>query len=152
MDLVCFVHILLSLIQVKHLAISVYKPFTESSTGRCAIQLGLPFAQQKFSAFWLSWFWLDGDEKHFCGLSFHICQLPFHLFRFLPSLHGCTRHFCVRPFINPTYFLFFFCQFSLLSLFIDLRDHWNHVEKSILVAFWHAWRSKNIEKTPQSLF
>lgn len=93
-----------------------------------------------FSRF--SWFWLDGDEKCFCGLSLHICQLPFHLFRFLPALHGCTRRFYVRSFINPTYFLFFFCQFSLLSHFSNLRDHWNNVEKSVLVAFWHAWRSK----------
>lgn len=141
MDLVCFLQILLSLTQVKHLAISMYKPFTESSTGSCGT-VHLSFSQQKFSAFLLSWFWLDGDEKHFCGLSFLICQLPFHLFRFLPALHGCTRCFCIRPFINHTYFLFFFFQFSLLSHFSNLRDHWNHVEKSIVVAFLHAWRSK----------
>lgn len=30
-------------------------------------------------------FWLDGDENSFCGLSFCICQLPFHPFRFLPG-------------------------------------------------------------------
>lgn len=44
--------------------------------------------------------------------------------------------------IHKSYLLFFFCQFSLLSHFSNLRDHWNRVEKSVLVAFWHAWRSK----------
>lgn len=35
MDFLCFLQVLLSLTQVKHLAISVYKPFTEFPAGRC---------------------------------------------------------------------------------------------------------------------
>lgn len=150
---VCFLKSLPSLTQNKHLAISMYGPFTVSSAGRCGTVTPLIFTVNILCllAFLIltSWWW---ETFLWPALPFRICQLPFHLFRFLPALHGCTRRFCIRPFINPTYFLFFFCRFSLLSHFNNLRDHWNHIERSILVAFQHAWRSKSWKRVHSPYF
>lgn len=47
------------------------------------------------------------------------------------ALYVCTRHFSITPFINPSFSLLFFCQFSLLANFGNLDPHWNHEERSV---------------------
>lgn len=61
---------------------------------------------------------------------------PFIPSDFCLALHICTRHFCIRLFITPSYSLFFFCQFSLLAHFSNLGAHSSHVERSIWWPFY----------------
>lgn len=61
---------------------------------------------------------------------------PFIPSDFRLALYIYTRHFCIRPFINPSYSQFFFCQFSLSAHFGNLGAHWSHVQISVWWPFY----------------